>query len=208
MIRHQRSIFPLFLSYTHPRWHLSHLADFHLHATSSFFAAHESDNSGSNDANSRGRCNVCGTAIVCITASRRAYRNNRFEQVNFGLSLAQLVNGLTDVVAVLSLFNGDHPNGRVGEFIGCCEMRNAVMLVVRQLHVIFDPNDGRQRICFDVTFQIHVVLQGLTQSRSWHCDHWSEFNFQINIPTIAFADTIVGNAIICATIFFAYGVDL
>ena len=48
-----------------------------------------------------------------------------------GRGLAQLVGGPAGVVAVLVLFDGDHPQGGVGELVGRGELRHAVVAVVR-----------------------------------------------------------------------------
>lgn len=118
----------------------------------------------------------------------------------FGLT--QLIDGFANVITVLTLLNCNHTNCGIGEFVGSGEMRDTVMLVVRELNFVFDPHDCWQWICLDVTFQIHVVLKGLSKTWPWYGNNWSEFNFQIDVAAIAFAHTIVSNTVICSTVLF------
>lgn len=170
--------------------------------------AHECSYQGGQNENSRSWGHELGATVVRISTSRWADGNDCFEQMYLCLSLAQLVHRLANVVAVLTLLNCNHTDGRISEFIGGGKVRDTVMLIVRQLHVVLDPNNGWQRISFDMALQIHVILKGLTKARTRNSDDGCEFNFQIDVTAISFAHTIVGNAIICATIFLANGVDL
>ncbi len=58
------------------------------------------------------------------------------------------------------------------------------------------------------TFQIHVVLQSLTNSFSSCIYNGCKLHFHINVASRAPADSVVRNTIIYAAVIFVYGVDL
>jgi hypothetical protein len=149
---------------------------------------------------------VCIT-VVRLATSRRAHRNDSFEQVHLGLSLTQFVDGTAQVVAILTFLDGDDTQGGIGEFIGRGKLGDTVMLVGGQLDFVFQPNDGRWREGFDVTLQVHVVLEGLAQPGTWHSDDGCEFDFQVDVAAITFADSVVGDTVVGAAILLVDRVD-
>lgn len=143
-------------------------------------------------------------AVMCLTASRWAHGDDSFEEMDFRFVLSQLVDSLAFVVAVLTLLDCDDAQSRVGELIGGGEVRDAVVLVVRQNDVVLDPDDCGWWIGFDVTFNVHVVLQSLPETRTRGSDDRRELDFQVDVSAISTAHTVVSNAIVRSTIFLAH----
>lgn len=162
----------------------------------------------SNEQNNAGRRKIASITVIGLTASGRTCWNDRFEEVHFRLGLTQLIGSLANIVTILSLLNGNNANGGIGKFISCRKMRHTVMLIVRQLNLVLKPHDCWQWVRFDMTLKIHVILQGLTESWTWHGDERCEFYLEIDVTTITFADAIVGNAVVRAAILLMYAVDL
>lgn len=77
------------------------------------------------------------------------------------------------------------------------------MLVVGELSFILDPDDGGRRVSLNVALEIHVVLEGLTQTRSRHSDHRRKLYLDGNVPAGALAHSVLGHAVVRATILLA-----
>lgn len=145
---------------------------------------------------------------MCLTASRWAHRDDSLEEMDFRFVLSQLVDSLALVVTVLTLLDRDDAQSRVGELIGGGEVRDAVVLVVRQDDVVLDPDDCGWWIGFNVTLDVHVVLQSLTQTRTRGGDDRRELDFQVDISAISTTDSVVSHAIVRSTVFLAHRSDL
>lgn len=103
------------------------------------------------------------------------------EQLDSSFRSSQLVSCLADVLTVLSLLNCDHSQSCVRKFVCNSEMWNPVMLIIGKGDLILLPWNGWWWVGFNVTFQIHIELEGLTKSWSWYDDHGREFNFHSNV---------------------------
>lgn len=125
-----------------------------------------------------------------------------------GLGLSKLVPCLATVLSVLSLLNGDYSNRCVSVLVGSCEMWYAVVLIVRQLYVILEPNDCRRWVGLNVAFQVHIVLQSLSKTWSRCCDNWCKFDFNVYVTAGSTSNSILGNAVISSTVFLVNGCDL
>lgn len=142
--------------------------------------------------------------VMRLTTSRRTDWNDSFEEMNLGFILTQLVDSFTLIISILALFDRDNSQCRICELISSCKMWDTVMLIVGEDDVVLDPNDCWRRVCFYVTFNVHVVLERLAQSRSRCGDYWRKFDLQIDVTTITPANTIVSNTIVSSTIFLAH----
>lgn len=129
------------------------------------------------------------------------------EKFNFRFSSAQFVGSATYVFPILPFFYSNNSNRCVSIFIRGCKVWYAVMLIIRQLYVVFEPDNGWWRICFYMTLQIHIVLQSLTESWPRSCDHWREFNLHVNVTSGAASNAVLSDAIIRSAILFPYGRD-
>lgn len=154
-------------------------------------------------------------------------------KINSGFGGSQDVCRFADIIAVLPFFNGNDAYRRVCKLVRGGEMRysehknphvigtrkyklnnvytfttrvngSPVMLVVGQLHAVVQPDNGRRRIGFDVTFQVHVVLQSLSETWFRHAYDRSEFYLHRDITPGAATHAVFGHAIVSAAVFFRY----
>jgi hypothetical protein len=77
------------------------------------------------------------------------------------------------------------------------------VLVVGELNFVLDPDDGGWRVGFDVALKIHVVLQSLAKTRSCHSDHRRKLHLHGNVPAGTLAHSVLGHAVVRATILLA-----
>ncbi len=110
------------------------------------------------------------------------------------------VDGLARISCVLLLLYGDDAEDGVGELIVKGEVGQLVVLIVGQQDVVAVPLDGRRRIRFNMTLQIHVKLQGLAQAFSRDLDGGLELNLHVHIPARALTDHVGGHAVVSATV--------
>lgn len=127
------------------------------------------------------------------------------EKLDFRFSGAEFVGCTAHVLSVLPFFYSNNSNRCVSIFIRGREVRYAVMLIIRQLYVVLEPDDSWRRISFYVALQIHIVLQSLPESWPRSCDHWREFNLHVNVTSSTASNAILSDAIICSAILFSYG---
>lgn len=127
------------------------------------------------------------------------------EKFNFRFSSAQFIGSATYVFSILSFFYSNNSNRCISIFIRGCKVWYAVMLIIWQLYVVFEPDDGWWRICFHMTLQIHIVLQSLSESWPRSCDYWGEFNLDVNVTSGAASNAVLSDAVIRPAILFSYG---
>lgn len=151
--------------------------------------------------------NMFSSSIVRLATGWRADRYDRLEQIDARLGIAKTVCRLAHIIAILPLLDRYDAQRRVGVLIGGGEVRDCVMLIVGQLDVILGPYNGWWGVRFDVALEIHVVLQSLAEAWSGHSYDRCEFNLHVDVATITFADAVVGNAVVGATIFLLHGFD-
>lgn len=58
-----------------------------------------------------------------------------------------------------------------------------------------------------MALKINVMPQRLTHSRTWYAYHGWKFNFQVYTSPVAAAHSIIGEAVIGASVFFVNGRD-
>lgn len=126
------------------------------------------------------------------------------EKFDFRFSGAEFVGGATYVFSILPFFYSNHSDRCIGIFIRGCKVWYAVMLIIRQLYVVFEPDNGWRRIRFYVALQIHVVLQGLSESWPRGCDYGREFDLHVNVTPGTASNAVLSDAIIRSAILFSY----
>ena len=77
-----------------------------------------------------------------------------------------------------------------------------VVLIVGQLNIILDPDNSRWWVCFNMTLQIHVILQCLSEPWPWSRYHWSKLDFNSNVPSCTFAHSIFSHAVVRSPVLF------
>ena len=129
------------------------------------------------------------------------------KKFNLCFCRTKLVSSFTCVHSKLLFFNSNNTKSGVCVLISSCEMRNTIMLIVRQLNLILVPANGRWWVSFYVAFQIHVILQSLTKAWPGRSNYRRKLNFKINISPGSSTDSILSHAIVRSTIFFTYRRD-
>lgn len=76
-----------------------------------------------------------------------------------------------------------------------------VVLIVGELDFVLDPNNGRRRVSLNVALEVHVILEGLAQTRPRHGDHWRKLHLHCNVSTGAFSNSILGYTVVGASVF-------
>ena len=104
-------------------------------------------------------------AGIADTATRRTDHVDRLAQFDDLLVVAQLVDGLAYILAVVSVLDPFDPQHRIGELVRCGEYRDVMVLAVFELIAVLQPYDARRGEGLDVTVQVSVVLERLFVSR-------------------------------------------
>ena len=77
-----------------------------------------------------------------------------------------------------------------------------VVLIIGQLNIVFDPDNSRWWVCFNMTLQIHVILQCLSKPWPWSRYHWCKLDFNSDVPSITFAHPIFSYAVVRSPVLF------
>lgn len=147
------------------------------------------------------------SSVIRLATGWRADGYDCLEQIDTRLGIAKTICRLAHIIAVLPLLNRNDAQRRVGVLIGGGEVRDCVVLIVGQLDVILGPDNGWWGIRLDVALQIHVVLQRLAETWPGHSYNWCELHLHVDVATITFADAVVCNAVVGATILLLHGLD-
>lgn len=89
---------------------------------------------------------------MSLTACGRADGIARLVERNLSFIAAQFVHSFALIFSVLLLIQRDDSQRRICELVSRVEVRDFVILVVRQEEFVFDPNDLWRRIRLDMTF--------------------------------------------------------
>jgi len=81
-------------------------------------------------------------------------------------------------------------------------MYKPVVLIIGQLNIVLDPDNSRWWICFNMTLQIHVILQCLSKPWPRSRYHWSKLDFNGDVPSCTFAHPIFSHAVVCSPVLF------
>jgi len=131
-----------------------------------------------------------------LTASRWTHWDYRLKEFHSCLCSSQFVCSSAHVLPILPLLNCNDTNCGISKFVSRGKMRYTVVLIIGQLNIILDPDNSRWWVCFNVTLQIHVILQCLSEPWSWSRYHRRKLDFNSNVPSCTFAHPIFSHTVV------------